>query len=344
MIVLICGPDAAMARKSVETTLDRYDLERVNTSYLDGRTATVSDVVGQTGSVGFFGQRRVVVVTDLMARAAKPGKGSDGDEDAVRGSLDLGPVFSSVAPGNVLILADPSLGSVPAAVKKAAPADAEVVLGEPPRGNALLAWMSDAAKSAGSSLDKPTARHLADVLFPRAWSTKPNNPRYDRPPDLDLLGNEIEKLTTAAYPGPIQRRHIDALSHGGDQDQIFRFTDAVAQGNLSTALGELSHLLDAGEDPYRLTAQLYQQIELSALLAVAGSRHDPVAIGKEIGLSNPNRMASIARTRRPGSDQAELSGPLQVERMTKQGTLRRPDDSIYHLITRDPNATKTGDT
>lgn len=344
MIVLICGPDASMARQAVAAKLDRYDPERANTSYIDGRSATVAEVVGQVGSPGFFCQRRLVVVSDLMTRAGKPAKGGDPDETSLKSSLDFGAIFGGVAPDNMLILTDPSLAAVPAAIKKIAPQDADIVLGDPPRGNALLKWMAEAASQAGSSIDQPTARYLAELLFPRSWSTKPNNPRYDRPPDLDLLRNELEKLASAAHPGGIEGRHIDSLSHGGDQDQIFRFTDAVAQGRLPAALDELSRLLDAGEDSYRLTAQLFQQAELGTVLAHATGRLDPVAIGKDLGLTNPNRMSSIARTRRPGVDRRELEAPLRTDRMTKSGELRRPKDSIYHLITARSPVTTKGDT
>ncbi|HEV2108174.1 MAG TPA: hypothetical protein VGR16_07925, partial [Thermomicrobiales bacterium] len=267
MIVLICGPDAALARASVQRVLDRYDPRRENTSFLDGRSAALSNVITHVGSPGFLGQRRVVVVSDLMARTAKPGKGAMDSEGASPAALDLTPLFSSVAPGNVLVLVDPELGAVPASIKKIAPAKTETITGAPPRGTALLAWIVDAARDAETSLDQSTARYLADWLFPRSWSNKPANPRYDRPPDLDLLRNEIEKLASAAHPGPIQRRHVDLLAHRGEQDQIFRFTDAVAQQRLPAALQELTNLLDAGEEPYRVTAQMYQQMELSTVLA-----------------------------------------------------------------------------
>ncbi len=321
-----------MARTALNQTLDRYDPERGNTSFLDGRSATVTEVAGQVGSPGFFNQRRVVVVTDLMARAGKAPKGSETEGETERGSLDLSPVFNGVATDNVLILIDPTLTTVPAAVKKIAPADVAILLGDPPRGQALVEWMSRAAENVGTSLDQGTPRYLAELLFPHTWSTKPRNPRYDRPPDLDLLQNEIEKLANAAYPGAIERRHIDALSRGGDQDQIFRFTDAVAQGRMPAALDELEHLLGAGEDPHRLSAQLYQQIELTAVLAESQRQEDPVAVGKALGLSNPNRMASIARTQRPQASPRALEEPLRTERMTKRGELRRPEDVIYRLI------------
>ncbi len=333
MIVLICGPDAAMARTSVQRVLDQYDPRRENTSTIDGRSATLSNIIAHVGSPGFLGQRRVVVVSDLMARASKPGKGATDTEEVRSSVLDLAPLFASVAPDNVLVLVDPALGAVPASIKKTVPAETETITGAPPRGTALLAWIADTARDAGSSLDQSTARYLADWLFPRSWSNKPANPRYDRPPDLDLLRNEIEKLAAAAHPGPIQRRHIDLLAHQGEQDQIFRFTDAVAQQRLPAALHELTNLLDAGEEPYRLTAQMYQQMELSAVLAHAGPGRDPVIIGRELGLSNPNRMVSIAATRRHTASVASLRGLLRTERLTKHGWLRKPEDAIFHLLT-----------
>lgn len=332
MIVMICGPDAALARAEVERAVDRHDPTRANTIRLDGRTITSSDLIAHVASPAFLGQQRVVVVSDLMARSSKPGRTALERDESTPPSFDIAPVLNAVAPGNVLILVDASLGAIPAAVKKTTPDDTEIILGTPPRGTALLRWMEEAAEQAGGSFDSSSAQYLAERLFPRTWTAKPSNARYDRPPDLDLLRNEIEKLASAAYPDPIERCHIDALTRHGAQDQIFRFTDAIARRQLPVALRELAKLVEAGEEPYRLTAQMYQQVELATVLDHSGTRRDPLAVGRDLSLTNPNRMAGIAASRRNASGTAPIRSSLRVDRLTKRGHLRKPEDAIFHML------------
>ncbi len=340
MIVLVHGPDAALARAAVAKVVRDHDSTGANTTVLDGATVSLNQVITSVGSLGFFNEGRVVVVQDLMTRAARPVKSSASDEDGSESSgasppLDLAPLFRSVPDRNVLVLVDRGLAAVPAAVRTAAPSDTVVVAAEPPRGQQLVAWLIAAAGEEGARLDAGTARQIAEKLYPQTWSAKPANPRYDRPPDLDQLANEVAKLALAAHPGPITRRHVDALVASGDDDRIFRFVEAAANGQLAGALTEIRRLFDAGEEPAKLAAQVLQQIELAGVLDAGGTRLDPAAVGRSLGLTNPNRMVGIARSRRgqrPGAAVDALATAAAVDRQTKRGELRHPVDALYALM------------
>ncbi len=340
MIVLVLGPDAATARAAVVALLREHDPAGTSTSQLDGRTTTVPEIIGQVGSLGFFGDRRVVVVHDLVARAGKPAKGNTAQDDSgdfvePAAAIDLAPLFAAVPAQNVLILLDATVAAVPAAVKKALPADARVIPGEPPRGTALITWLVRRVEKEGSTVDQGTARYLAERLYPQTWANRPTNPQYDRPPDLDLFANEVAKLATAAGPGPITRRHVDALSPRVADDQLFRFADAAARGDLAPALVELAKLLAVGEEPFKLAAQVQGQLELAAVLETDCAPRDPAAAGKAIGLSNPNRMVGIAAARhgRSGPEaRCLIAASTAVDRESKRGELRHGEDALYHLL------------
>lgn len=347
MIALVHGPDAAIARAEVAKLAARHDPGGVDTTSIDGRDASLAAVIAAAGSAGFFGAGRVVVVHDLMARASR-GKGGAADTDDATpsaGALDLKPLFAAVPPENLLILVDAGLLALPAAVKRAAPPDAVVVAAEPPRGRALLAWIRDTARAADAEIDARTAQNLAETLYPQTWSVKPNNPRYDRPPDTELLRNEIDKLALAAHPGPITVDLVRGLVAGAPDDRVFRFVEAADAGNLPVAVVELERLLAAGEEPAKLLAQIDQQIELGAVLA-ADPGADPAATGRALGLSNPARMSGIASSRRgrgAASAFAAVSAATAADRDLKHGRLRRPDDALYSLLA-DAAANKRGGT
>lgn len=328
MICVVLGPDYAMARGRARDIARERDPSGDNTSTMDGKAASIRAVMMDIASVGFFSAGRVVIVEDLIARLGKQGAKDGGQVP------DWPGLFSAVPDASTLVLLDPSLAALPAAVKKALPAMATVDLSEPPRGPHLVTWIRNRANVEQAQIDEPTARFLAESLYPQSWAQKSRNPAYDRPPDMEMLGNEIAKLALAAHPGPIRRDHIREMVDRGDEDRIFTFLDAAASGRLSAAMVELDHLLAAGEDPAKLLAQLSQNVELGAVMAAAG-RRDPAAVGREIGLSNPQRMGSIQRSiggQAPGTVLASVPLATAADRRMKQGELREPLDALYDAI------------
>jgi len=336
VIVLVHGPDALMARKAVRDVVRAHDPEGANTSLFDGKETPLAQIVAAAGSAGFFGSGRVVVVHDLMTRA-RGGKATvdDADEALPAGSVDLGPLFAAVPPENLLVLVDPALSSIPASVKKTAGKEARVIAGEPFRGRELIGWVVRTATEARGEIDPAAAKLLVESLYPQTWTAKPSNPRYDRPPDLDLIHSRIETLVLYAHPDPVDVGHVRALVKGAPDDRIFKFVEAASGGDLRTAAAELEQLLLAGEEPAKLLAQVFGQVEL-AVVADAGSRLHPAEIGRHLGLSNPAQMTPIARGRRGGrtSARSAMGAALETERGFKTGRLRQPADALLALLAR----------
>jgi DNA polymerase III delta subunit len=340
MIALIHGPDRAIARLELERLVAERDPERESTTHFDGREVSLSHIMAAVGTRGFFGGGRVVVVHDLMAKVSRGGKGgeAEGEEDAatIPPSTSFDPValFAAVPAENFLILIDPSLSSIPAAIKRAAPADATIIAADPPRGRALLTWMSATARELGGELDTSIAQLLAATLYPQSWMAKSANPRYDRPPDTELLRREIEKLVLFAHPDGVRADHVNALVAAMPEDRLFRFIENASEGSLRAAVTDLGQLLLAGEEPAKLSAQLAQQIELMTPIAAAPGK-DPVAIGRELGLTNPNRMSSIARSRLAhdlGASAYAVGATVASDRALKRGLVRQPEDMLYALL------------
>jgi DNA polymerase III delta subunit len=335
MLTLVTGPDAFLVRAALRDLRDRHDPDGLNTSAIDARATNLDEIVGAVATPGFFGAGRVVVVNDLMTLSAK-GSTAEGDEPAARtarGSVDWIRVFGAIQPENVAVFVDRDLAGVPAAVKRAMPAGADVVIGDPPRGNGLVGWMKQRAAAAGSQISDMDARFLAELLCPTTWSSKPNNPAYDRPPDLDLFAGELEKLALAASPEPIGRPHILEMTIAGQPDRLFPLIDATMAAEGAQAFRELGVALRNGDDSGRVSAQLFQQVELVSALSAA-RQIDPVEVGRALGLSNPNRMLAIAKSagRLRARPAALLSAMIEAERQFKTGVLRQPVDQLYAQV------------
>ncbi|MGB3329960.1 MAG: hypothetical protein WBA46_13445 [Thermomicrobiales bacterium] len=328
MITAVLGPDNGLARSELKRILAEVDPDGTSTSTLDGKSASLNDVLMAASSVGFFSAGRVVVVEDLIARLGKQGAKENG------AAPNWDALLSGIPAASTLILFDPSLATLPAAVKKAMPPDARLIVGDPPRGCDLVRWLRAEAKREGVDLDDRTARLIAETMYPQSWGSRANNPAFDRPPDMDVLRGEVAKLAMASWPGPITAAHVRDLVPRGDEDKVFSFIDAAIGGNLQGAVIELQKLIDAGEDPNKLLAQVSQQAELAIVMTHAG-RRQPEAVGRELGLPNPKRMASIQRSvgrQSPDRVAGTLAALTETDRAIKTGEIRDTLDALYAAI------------
>ncbi len=326
MIHLILGPDSSMVREATRQRMAASDPDGQSTSIMDGASVSLQDVMMATASLGFFSAGRTVVVEGLLARHAKgTGKGA---------AADWGALFAAVPAASTLILADPSVPSVPVAVKKALPGDAEVVPCDPPRGRELVEWIVNRARDGGGTIERNVAQRLAMTLYPSGWSQRSRNPAFDRPPDMEALGNEVDKLSLAAHPGAVTDDHIRDLIVTGDNDQIFAFIDAASAGQIDRAAPELERLLAAGEDPYKILSQLCGTVELAVVMNRA-ERRDPAEVGKDLRLPNVGRMNAVARTVReqPRNMAPRVARVLEeTDRKIKTGELRDPVEALYYAL------------
>jgi len=335
VILIILGPDAATARATAAQRVRAIDPEDTMTTRFDASETAISAIAGAVGTAGFFGSGRVVLVRGLLAKAGK-GRAGDDDEGAASGSAaEIAQVFTGVAEGNALVVLDPEMASVPAAVKRALPNDAEVISCEPPRGPALVRWITDRARTQGATFDQRAAQRLATALYPQTWNAKPTNPRYDRPPDMDQIGSWVDMLVLYANPEAVSELHVAEIVPGVPNDRIFTFIERAANGQIGEAAVELERLLATGEDPAKLTAQVLNQVELSTVAAVAG-RVDPGEVGRAIGLANPAQMAAISRSRQGATVSAkrQLLMALENDRAFKRGRIRKPNDALTDLLVR----------
>lgn len=157
---------------------------------------------------------------------------------------------------------------------------------------------------------------------------------YDRPPDMELLENEIRKLVLAAHPHPVSRQTIEMMTTHEEQDQIFNFLDAAAAGNVPMAMQELDKLLHVGEDPAKLLAQLLGNIEIASVVAAGGGK-PAEEIGKDISLANPRRVHSMQQGLRgmsPSVAQSRSRIARDADYKLKHGEVKEPLDALYDAI------------
>ncbi|MFT4039224.1 MAG: hypothetical protein QM692_13640 [Thermomicrobiales bacterium] len=328
MIHFVYGPDATLARQHARQIAQQADPGGENTSWLDGKETSLNGVLNAIGTVSFFGGGRVVVVSDVLPKAS--GEGASG---AGKAGEMLAALVAGVPEGSTLVLLEPSLSGPPAALKPHADR-ITVKSGAPPRGRDLITWIQERAKDAEGKIDQRTAGFLASTLFPQTWERAPNNPRYDRPPDLGLLGTAIETLAMAAHPNAITEAEVRTFVAREPDQKIFRFLDAMLAGDLRTATQELETLERAGEDAGMVLAQALGQVELVTAIAAAGGR-DTNMVAKELGGVTPGRVSALASAARQEALRGYRAAGVaaKVDRDLKTGKIRKPEDALRALIT-----------
>jgi DNA polymerase III delta subunit len=337
MIQIVLGPDSALCRAVVRKLVSQLDPDGMETIRIDGSQTSPDSIAGSLSTPSFFGNRRVFVVRDLFTIASKRG-GDDTAKSAKRGqpkSAGMQVVFDAAdQANNVIIFEEPSLALVPAAIKKLLPSTATVMSNECPRGPTLVRWCIEFITAIGSSIDDVAAKSLLDHLFPGQWLQKASNAAFDRPPDIDILSNELEKLAIAAHRGSITLELITELSSQASDDATFGLVDAVMRRDATTAFRQLPPLLQLKEEAGRISAQVAQQVELGTAFTYSSYKNDPASIGRALNLPNPNRMFAIARSTRGSTDDTRrlLQLALEVDRSIKNGQTSGADEGLMQLL------------
>jgi DNA polymerase III delta subunit len=337
MIYVVLGPDRLLARSEVNKHVAHHDPGGQNTFRFDADSDPLTAVMNGVATLSFFGDPRVVVATGYLAKLKPSASGSKGGSSkSSKSKSNVGEVegILSNATNAVLVIHEPALATVPAAVKSLLPESASVSVNQPQRGQALIDITIASFQKRNCSIDRDTVRHLLDRLFPSSWTQAASNPAFDTPPDIETLVNEIEKLSIAAGSEEVTEELIDELTTQATTEQTFPLLDAVVAGQTIASLRELASVSPVDDERTRMLAQVLQQVEYAVAASQPGRPSDPLQAGRDLGMSNPNRMKPVLRavseSRIPMAEL--LSAALEADRRLKRGLAPGPDDALYSLF------------
>jgi len=338
LLFVILGSDRALAKQALNRQLAQLDPSGMDTDRIDAASNSFDALYAAVTAAPFFGTQRVIVLNGMLAQAsAKGGRGAKAKPDSAVSRL-----VAAIPETNNLILFDPDLAELSAALKKQLPAGFSVSVNEAPRGAALVELAQRMATENGSKLDNATARAVLDRLFPAYWPQAPMNRAFDKPPSVEQLETEIAKLALASYPDPISVEIATEMIPQRSEERIFPLLDAVIAGNQRGALIETDNATKAGEDAGRTMAQLYQQIELAVAAKANGRPTDPLQAGRALGLTNANRMRPVDKAAQQArvAPARQLRLALESDRKLKSGRVRNPDEGLVDLVVRVTGSTE----
>ncbi|RME34961.1 MAG: DNA polymerase III subunit delta [Thermoflexia bacterium] len=229
-------------RSETVTELRRrmVELGELNTVFLDGRTVTLDELRNACETLPFFADRRLIVVTGLLARL---GRGRE--RPLLEGVLRL---LQNLPPTTRLVLVEdedlPDDHPILALARERE--EGYVRRFEIPSQEALPEWIRQRAKKHGGAIDPRAAASLAELVGQ----------------DLRLLDQEIQKLVTYAGGRPVSVEDVAQLVPYVRQVVIFDLTDALGQRRGKEAVALLHRLLDSGENPMGIMGMIVRHFRL----------------------------------------------------------------------------------
>jgi len=163
-----------------------------------------------------------------------------------------------------------------------------------PRYGNLNRWVAQELAAAGVTLRGDVAGALVDMFGE----------------DLPGIAGEVAKL--ALLEETITPERARAIAHRPAARSAFDLTDAIAAGDVATALRTARGLLELGESPVRVMAVLAWQIDLvarCAALALRDSAVTPEAAARELRSSPYPTKKALAVAR--GLDEARLAALVE---------------------------------
>ena len=237
------------ALSGIQSQMGDPSTAEMNTSYIDGRSLNLDELVRATRAMPFLAERRLVVLTDPLGAM----KSSKAREKFIS-------ILESVPPTTALVIhitkplvdyRDRRRGKTHCLENWAKSQDSKVFLREfsIPRGPQMASWIQGQAQERGGDFNHQAAALLGTYVG--------DDPR--------LAAQEIEKLLAYVnYQRPVEPDDIDYLVAYAGETSVFDMVDALGARNGPEAQRLLHRLLEV-DDPLRLFGMIVRQFRLLLL-------------------------------------------------------------------------------
>lgn len=227
----------------------------LNTTYIDGRKATLNVLQYACDAVPFLADQRLVIVEGMLARFDPRRKKMEDDageeNEAANPELakELADYLARLPDTTRLVFVESKkLADNNPILKRAAADKKNAYLKEfvKPQPRALPKWIQDRVKAKGGAMELSAVNELAEHIGA----------------DLRLLDTEIEKLLIYRADGQVTADDVRALVAAVQESNIFDLVDALGRRETDVALDLLQKQLDQNAQPPYLLAMITRQFRL----------------------------------------------------------------------------------
>ncbi len=253
MFYLLHGEDeysCSLTLAKMKTRLGDPTTVDLNMTFVDGRKATLDELICACDTVPFLAEKRLVIVNDLAARFESQAAGrkawSEQDRSVIEGLREY---LSRLPETARLVFLEQQRISKRNPIYKLALNSEHGYVREfsPPRGRALNRWIADRVQEKGGRIEPGAVDVLAGFV---------GN-------DLRLLDREIDKLLTyTEEERPIRERDVQLLVSYVREADVFQMVDALGKRNSRAAMKLLQRLLEDGQPPLYLLHMIIRQFRI----------------------------------------------------------------------------------
>lgn len=329
MLRIFYGPDThsrAKAVRQLKQELDSDGMLSANTVTLEGARLVLAELIATCDTVPFLADHRLVIVTDLLARAqAQPATG--GRARAAAGATArtaAAPAFAELIEyvprlpaTTTLLLLDGALREDNSLLQSLRPYG-EIQKFPELSPDQTADWVRRRAQSLGASFEPAAVRALVSLVDKNLWT----------------LSGEVDKLALYATGRAVTEDDVRRLVFAAQTSNIFAMVDAILDRRLDLALRQLQLLLQGGAaGPYLITmiARQFRQLILVQDLAHEGAPPAAIMRAAEIR-SDPalRRLRQQAQRWNPARLQAAYERILAADLSIKRG--QADEDTALELL------------
>lgn len=245
MFYIFYGSDDLARDEALSAILARVPdpaMAELNTTRLDGRKLTFSELRYACDTVPFLTERRIVIVDGLLERLKNGPKEFADQLAAYLGELPAHARLFLIEGDKI----DKRMGLWKRAVQLEEAKKGVIREFEKPKREQLPRWIQHRTRQKGGQIDHRAAEELATFVGD----------------DLRLLDSEIDKLVTYADGDLITQETVRTLVPYTAEANIFGLMDAIGQRDLRRAMSSLQQLLNQNAAPPYLHFMLTRQIRI----------------------------------------------------------------------------------
>ncbi|HEU65732.1 MAG TPA: DNA polymerase III subunit delta [Chloroflexi bacterium] len=254
MLYVLYGQDdfsITQAVVKIKAALGDWEMVATNTTNLDGRNLTLSELRNKCGAAPFLSSHRLVIVDGLLGRfevkqsRLRSGKGKS--QSGLGEWESLACYVKQMPETTVLVLVDKEVKGHNPLLKQVAPL-AEVRTFPLLRGKNLEAWIQQRVREEGGDITPQAVKLLTELIGGDLWA----------------MNGEIQKLLLYSQERPVSEEDVRKLVSYAQEANIFALVDAVAERRTESAQRILHRLYLDGVPPTHILTMITRQFRLIA--------------------------------------------------------------------------------
>lgn len=309
--------------KEIKQQLGPDDFLNGNITELDGRQLKLAELKDVCGVLPFFGDRRLIVVYDLLKRfePPKPGPGQPLKKQKASTDLDewkgLAAYTAEMPPTTVLVLVDGEIKSENPLLKALSPV-AEVHQFPAPKAERVKAWISNRIREAGGSISPDAVASIESLVGSDLWA----------------ISNELDKLMSYRADGKITAADVRLMVSHSREENIFALADAILEGRTAEAQRSFARIVQEGIEPLAVLAMVARQLRFTIRAKATGIKTPLPELAGKLGLAQWQARKTVDMAKRFTLSRLKLvyEKLLETDLAIKTGRYHSDDLAVVCLI------------